>query len=220
MPSSSSRPVARCCWASISRSEFIRSYTALDTSGGRSIFLTRTSMTSTPISWLISPCNCCVSSAMSSSRWPEMTSCMSRRLIWLRQALVHPLRQQVPRAVLVPGTGGVVPLDIPDPELDEGVDDQRLLLQCEVALGTGVERQDAAVELLGFFRDRQLEVQTRVQVGAGHRPETQHQGPLALVHGEDAVDQQQDDQDQDDTYQDDPKAHVAYLETVRCRLSR
>ena len=214
MPSSSSRPVARCCWG---LDLALRVHPVVDRARH---FRRQVDLLHAHVDHLDAHLLGHLGVQLLGEFRHELVALAGNDLVHVAaadlvaQTLVHALRQQVPRPVLVAGTGRVVPLHVPDPELHEGVHDQRLLLQGEVALRARVQGQDAAVELLRLFGDRQLEVQARVQVRAGDGPEAQHQGPLALVDGEDPVDQQEYRQDQDDTHQDDPKAHVTYLETV------
>src|SRR5690606_3800765 len=100
------------------------------------------------------------------------------------QAFAHDRTQALLGTRLVTADGGVELRRIRDAPLHEEVDAHVLLLRREVALRSGVEGQDAAVEAQHLLDQRQLEMQARLELGLRDAAELEQDRDLALVHHE------------------------------------
>src|SRR6266853_1986712 len=103
----------------------------------------------------------------------------------LAQRRLYRLRQPRLSALLVALDADVVLLHVLDAPHDEGVDQDVFLLRGDEALGVGcIQRQDSFVEIAHVLDQRNLEIQARLVDQILDLPELEHDGPLALIHGE------------------------------------
>src|SRR5256885_16705683 len=118
------------------------------------------------------------------------------------QRRVHRLRQPRLGTLLVPLDADVVLAHVLYAPLDERVDQDVFLLRGDEALGVGrIQCQDPLVEIAHVLDQRNLEVQARFVDQVLDLPELEHDGPLALVHGERGQGRE-DDQARDDRESD------------------
>src|SRR6056297_2012949 len=117
---------------------------------------------------------------------------------------------------LVAARGYVVLPRIPDAPLQEEVHEHGFLLRGNHFLGWLVQRQDLARELPDVVDDRHFEMQTGLVVGSDDLAESELEGILALVDGEDRKAEDHQCQTEDD---DDDETGVTHQRVLLARAS-